>query len=252
VLLKDLLFPETSALYKTSDFKKHKSPVGVFKQRFVEELNKGNFPALTKAFKSPNVNSRLTAVVPTDTAAEIFSNSSGVSIYFPYSENFGSNFTADYFDNINSDPWGNVATVISAAREADSAPGDEPYRRKGYDEYGGIIWYIDYSPVTVNDDYAELKPSHIVGVGAEPARMLPADPPPSTNINRVFHGWSRLTQQLDAFISFTGNGGGSEVKVARISGYLQFQDQQVTNFTGDVFSVSYTRKEIRKKRWKRV
>lgn len=256
VLLKDLLFPETSTLYQTEKFKAFKAIPGEFKKEFYEVLAKKDFPYLKKAMhiSTAQNNFRAEAAVPTDTVMEIFSNSSGVSIYFPYSENFGTSFTPAYFDNINTDPFGDLATVIPADREADSAPGGKPIRRKRYDENGDLEWYIDYSPVTVNDDYSELHPTHITGVGAEPARPMPSDPPPpSPAINRVFHGWSTLfKKQLDKFISLSGNGGGSEMKIARISGYLQFQNQQVSNFTGDVMTVHYTRKEIKKGRWKRV
>ncbi len=253
VSLKDLLFPETSELYKTKDFKKYQSGVGIFKQRFVEEMDKGNYPALKHAIPSQNYAARENTVAPTDTAAEIFSNSSGVSIYFPYSENFGSNFTAAYFDNINTDPFGNMATVIPADREADSAPGDEPYRYKTYDANGEIVWEIRYRPVTVNDDYAEVKPAHIVGSGTQ-QRTYPSDPPIATNVNRVFVGWTRINnkRQYDKFISFSGNGGGAEIKVCRVSGYLQFSNQQVTSFTGDQYEVTFKRKEIRNGIWKRV
>lgn len=254
VLLKDLLFPETSVLYKTKDFKKFQSGVGIFKQRFVEELDKGNYPALKHAIPSQNYAARENTVVPTDTAAEIFSNSSGVSIYFPYSENFGSNFTAAYFDNINTDPFGNMATVIPADREADSAPGDEPYRYKTYDSNGEIVWQIRYKPVTVNDAYAEIKISHIAGVGAQ-QRTNPSDPPIATNINRVFVGWTRINngKHYDKLISFNKeNGGGADIKVCRVSGYLQFQNQQVTSFTGDVFDVRFKRRQENRGIWKRI
>lgn len=255
VLLKDLLFPESSELYKTQKFKKLGVSAGFFKKAFFETLNAGEYPDLKKALEvtlySFNKNSihSIDLPAPTDTAAEIFSNSAGVSIYFPYSENFGSKFTASYFDNINKPPYRYTATIVSAQADADSGPGREPYIC-GTRTDQKLCW----KNVTVNDSYAEIFETHIVGVGAEPARpATPPPPPPSSNINRVFHGWSRINgTQLDKLISFTGNGGGSEMKIARISGYLQFTNQQVTGFTGDVVSVEYTRKEIRKKRWKRI
>lgn len=255
VLLKDLLFPETSSLYKSEKFKSFKAPVGEFKKEFIDKLNKGNYPNLIEAFgPSTSEAYRMATIIPTDTAREIFSNSNGVSIYFPYSENFGSNFSTSYFDNINTDPFGDFATIVSADREADAAPGQEPYRKKSYDDNGDIVWSVEFNTVTVNDDYADLHPTHIVGVGAEPTKVMQDPPPPSTSINRVFLGWSRINnkRQYDRLISFTGNGGGSEIKVCRISGYLQFQNQQVTNFTGDQFEVSFRRREINNGTWKRV
>ncbi|WP_132051813.1 hypothetical protein [Pseudocnuella soli] len=114
---------------------------------------------------------------------------------------------------------------------------------------------IRYRLVTVDDNYADIKPTHIVNVGAEPARqtiMEVPNPPVGSQINRVYHGWSKLTRQYDKLVSFTGNGGGSEIKVSRISGYLTIENQQITTTTDDRISISYTRKEIKKKRWKRV
>lgn len=249
VLLKDLLFPETSKLYQTEKFKERKAEVGVFKEHFMDVLAVGEYPNLKKAMgireNSGSGRSELLAAVKTDTSMQIFSNSAGVMIYFPYSENFGTIFTPSYFDNINS-VRGSKATIVSADRDADSGPGREPYVCGTRDNPS-----VCYKNVTVNDAYAEVKPTHIVGVKVEPFLPILQDPPTAPQMKRVYHGWSRLTKNLDRLISFTGNGGGSEIKVARISGYLQFVDQQVTNFAGDVVSLNYTRKTINKNRWRR-
>lgn len=180
VLLRDLLSPEISPLYKLESFKKYKSPEGVFKRRFFEALGKGDYPVLKEAMSlnkaSNTIDNRLTTAqargevlavaAPIDTAMEIYSNSRGTNIYFPYSENFGSNFTPTYFDNVNTDPWGNLATIIPTDREANSAPAPEPYRYKTTPLSGGIVWEIRYKAVTADDAYAEVHPTHIVGSGA--------------------------------------------------------------------------------------
>ena len=57
---------------------------------------------------------------------------------------------------------------------------------------------------------------------------------------------------MDKLVSFTGNGGGSEIKVCRVNGFLKMADEQITNFAGDVITLHYTRGDIRKKRWKRI
>jgi hypothetical protein len=57
---------------------------------------------------------------------------------------------------------------------------------------------------------------------------------------------------MDKLISFTGNGGGSEIKVCRINGFLKVQDEQITDFAGAVTTVHNTRADSRKKRWKRL
>ena len=136
VLIKDLLFPETSPLYKTEAFKKYKSKTGIFKQKFFKTLLEGEYPNLKEAMGINNQSreiingapaSGLSAAVPTDTTMEIYSNSSGIMIYFPYSENFGSSFTTSYFDNINESTQGPKATIVAADREADSGLQDKSH-----------------------------------------------------------------------------------------------------------------------------
>jgi hypothetical protein len=249
VLLKDLLFPESSPLYNTDKFRQSRADKGVFKKYFFETFEKGNYPNLKAAMKLNNYNTRETAPVPVDSTNEIWTDENGVSIYFPYSENFP---YIDPLDPNNNRETGNLITIVIADREADSGPGQEPYYSTPDPQGFNCPDNICYTEIMVNDDYADGRATNIVGVGAEPTRMMPDPTPPSANVNRVFHGWSCLTDQRDAFISLSGNGGGSEIKIARISGYLQFENQQVTNFAGDAVSVSYTRKEIRKKKWKRV
>ncbi len=61
-----------------------------------------------------------------------------------------------------------------------------------------------------------------------------------------------LTKQMDRFVSLTGNGGGSEIKVCRINGYLKIKDEQVDNFEGDIVTIYFSRGDIRKKTWKRI
>ncbi|RPD44212.1 hypothetical protein [Paracnuella aquatica] len=268
VLLKDLLFPETSPLYQKEAFKAFKAHPGSFKQQFYSVLEAGSFPHLKAALgaKRTATNNQLSGMQPkeqfnvaiaTDTAREIFSNSNGVAIYFPYSENFGSNFTPAYFDNINTDPHGNLATIVAADRIANTAPGSEPYQflvRYGPAKEDSYL-EIRYRSVIVDDSYAELKPTHIIGIGAEIIMDPPAQPPVVTSMNRVYVGWVRIgnNKQGDWLVSYgNGNGGGSEFHIARISGYLKMENQQVTNFEGDDFPVTFKRKEIRKGRWKRV
>lgn len=254
VLLKDLLFPGNSALYNSPAFIQLNAPIGIFKTRFYQALSEDEYPLLKKAlygnrFNADVSNDLLTISPATDTAAEIFSNSKGVSIYFPYSENFGTIFSTAYFDNINKDPRGKLATIVAADREADSGPGREPYIAGTYRTTMKIL----YQNVIVDDAYAELNPTHIISVGAEPKTYLMGmDSATIPGAIRVYHGSSILSKQLDRLISFTGNGGGSEIKVCRISGYLDMKDQQVTTFESDMISIQYKRKDIRKKRGKYV
>ncbi|RXK57506.1 hypothetical protein ESA94_20870 [Lacibacter luteus] len=253
VHLKDLLFPEASELYQQQSFRKYGATVGEFKKSFFKELASDKYPALNFLSKYNVQNqSDMTTASPVDTAAEIFANSSGVSIYFPYSENFQVPLTTQYFSNINTDPWGYLATVIPADREANAAPGEQPMKNRRFVN-GDYEWYIDYTPVTVDDNYAENNITHIVGFGASPT-IINSDPPVIQNTNRVYTGWVRvINKQYDNFISFNSeNGGAGEFKVCRISGYLQQANQQVTNFAGDIASVSIKRRDVRKGIWKRI
>lgn len=247
VLLKDLLTPETSPVYETEKFRTSGVEKGVFKTAFFEAYAKGDYPNLKEALK-PTASNHRTLEQGIDPKHEIWTNSNGVSIYFPYSEDFPGINPNDPSNNTEN---GNLITIVAADRHADSGPGDEPYYC--FADATFTSYTVCYRPVTVNDAYAESRPTNIVGMGAHPARIMRDPPPPSANVNRVFVGWIRLqNKQYDRLISFnSANGGGSEVKVCRISGYLQFQNQQVTNFTGDAVEVNIKRRDITRKNWHR-
>jgi hypothetical protein len=225
VLVSDLLYPERSKIYSLNRIKQLNVKTGVFASRFKEEFQR-QYPVTD-------------AVTAREAQDPDYYQVNGVTIYWPYSEDFDPRTSDDKF------------TLVAADRDADAGPGRKPV--------GGTPARPIYSDVNVDDDYAAVYPTHIVGVIDKWMILLdidsvppPPPPPPGPQIRRVYHGWSRLTRQLDALISFTGNGGGSEMKVCRISGYLQFADQQVTNFAGDQMFIYYSRADIRKKRWKRV
>lgn len=132
VLLKDLLFPEASPLYQTKQFLSFKATPGKFSKVFFETLKKGDYPLLKNALNSVldsktslRTNAIMATLPTTDTANEVFSNSNGVGIYFPYSENFGSNFGPNYFDNINKGVRSRYyATIVSPSGDVDSGPGE--------------------------------------------------------------------------------------------------------------------------------
>ncbi|HEX4958565.1 MAG TPA: hypothetical protein VFV46_10335 [Lacibacter sp.] len=247
VHLRDLLYPELSKLYQTPKFKSFKAKAGSFKEAFIKELTKGDYPNLKKAMNFTGNTLALRTNV--DTTQQIYSNSEGISIYFPYSENYGGNYTEGYFDSVNNIPHNRyLATIVAADRISDSGPGLRPYICGTRNEPEICYWNV-----TVNDGYADSLPTHIVGTGVRP-RIVRDTPPPGTNVNRVYVGWARINnRQYDKFISFnSANGGGSEIKIGRISAYLQTQNQQVTNFTGDVTEVHFKRKDINKGNWKRI
>jgi hypothetical protein len=254
VLLKDLLFPETSDLYRSANFRAFKVDTGIFRKRFCEIIEKGRYPLisseLAKAMRKKIATSPLIVanevIIVNDTAPSILSAQQPLSIYFPYSENFVSIQTNDSFPLNGKLAMMKKATIVYTDREADSAPGREPYICSGG---GGSLCYRD---VTVDDDFAEIRPAHIITFGADIHDVSDNEIPKTELVSRIYHGSSKLTKQLDKLISLTGNGGGSEIKVCRINGYLNKRDEQITNFEGDVVTVYYTRADIRKRRWKRV
>jgi len=234
ILLKDLLKRDT----------------GSFRRKFCEIIEKGNYPILTSELSGVLKLKKGTAtsnnmILADDSAPSVLSSINPIGIYFPYSENFAS---GDMYDTIAAESKLSdiaKATIVYSDREDDAAPGKKPYFCTSAPNK---ICYMD---VLVNDKYAELFPTHIVTVGA----VVRSDTPTVLKtdlVTRAYHGSSRLTQQMDKLISFTGNGGGSEIKVCRINGFLKMADEQITNFAGDVITLHYTRADIRKKRWKRV
>jgi hypothetical protein len=253
VLLKDLLKPTTSDLYKSSAFRKLNVDTGIFRRKFCEIIERGNYPLISAAL-SPAIFSKTPAgttvtnnsLIPSGDDVGILSGTQLISIYFPYSENFGFSFISDSLPPDNKFAIILRPTIVSTDRESDSAPGRDPIWSLGSP---GNVSYID---VTVDDSYAEKTRTHIIGIGAKIKETTQAVYSKSEMVYRVYNGANRLTKQFDRLISFTGNGGGSEIKVCRINAYLKRSDEQVTDFSGDVVSISFTRADIRNKRWKRI
>jgi len=168
-------------------------------------------------------------------------NSYDVSIYFPYSSEFDI--------SPSGDSYGPISSVVTSGAEADEALGFQPYYSAGV--------LVDYRPVIINDDYVFTNPTHIVGInGIEPYETQDANLNPPTvttppNVKRVYVGDAICRVQYDRLFSFTGNGGGSEIKYCRVSGYLKLVGHQITEFE-DKTSVKFERGTIRKKEWLRV
>ncbi len=236
VLLRDLLDPDRSSLYASAAFRKQQAGVGRFRKRFLEALRTGSFPRVTAELgESRNTVNASAIVIQPATIGSGLASLGNLCIYFPYSEeHVGGGINA----------VGVSATIVSTDRHADSGPGREPYKCS--------LGSICYRQVLVDDNYAFDHPTHIVGVGADASAKTPVEAVKGTVVNQVYHGWGKLTRQMDKLISFTGNGGGSEIKLGRISAYLKTTNQQVTGFTGDLVTVQFTRGDIRKSRWKRI
>lgn len=249
VLLRDLLNPGESELYKSESFLNLKVDTGIFRRKFCEIIEKGRFPVLktelapilaTSGWK-PGIRNN----AQIHNRVGVFSESQPVAIYFPYAENF------PYLemDAVATNPKLAILrqpTLVASDREADMAPGRAPYYCA--DGPGNIC----YTLMNVDDKYAEVRPTHIITIGSTVAPPAPAAVPKTELVHRVYLGSSRLTRQMDRLISFTGNGGGSEIKVCRINGYLRRADEHIDDFSGDVVTLHFTRGEIRNNKWKRV
>lgn len=251
VLLKDLLLPDASDLYQSTAFKVLAVDTGYFRRLFCEIVVKGNYPKLRAELKTiAGPVKRSTAVLQSQSviniAAGIFSATAPLAIYFPYSENFALLSVADSFPPGSKLAIMRMPTLVYSDREADSGNGRVAYYCS--ESPGNIC----YRQVLVDDNYAFAKPTHIITVGAVNNRGSNVTVPKTELVHRVYHGASRLTRQMDRLISFTGNGGGSEIKICRVNGYLRRVGEQIDDFTGDVVTLYYTRGEIRNKIWKRV
>ena len=238
VLLWDLLFPGTSGLYASEKFREISNFTGVFARIFFSVMGEGNYPLLKQAlakrlpYKARIVSSEVVLPGSINLQKSVLTS----AIYFPYSENFP-------VTNISSSQQ---ATIVAAKADADTATGRAPYLCPEF------LKKFCYKNVLVDDNYAASRPTHIVTQGAEPVVNNSYPEPVPNMINRTYNGWSRVTKQLDRLVSLTGNGGGSEIKICRINGYLKIKEEQVDNFEGDVVTAYFSRKEIRNKTWKRI
>lgn len=208
IVLKDLLSPEASPWFKNARLKAS----GNFKEAFQKEYTKqlGSNPRLR------------------DGKGE-FSDylvENGVSVYFPYSENH----LGKKYDEIT--------IVMPPKEDVNEAVGIRLTKcGKGICE----------EKVLVNDKYAAEHPTHIIYAGGADVKKSYANKLKGarTNaINTVYIGALRCNYQYDAFVSLTGNGGGSEIRVFRGSGYLsQDPNGQISN-TSDLVSLFFSRGEI--------
>ncbi|WEK37237.1 MAG: hypothetical protein P0Y53_06970 [Candidatus Pseudobacter hemicellulosilyticus] len=238
VLLKDLLWPETSALYQSGK-RPGAAPTGIFSRRFREALDRLDCPLLqaqlsaTAAASIPNASG---SVLPAAANAWQWPVAN-TSIYFPYS--------AIYPISWEEEQPQQSPTLVAADREADAGPGRQPYRCGAR---------ICYRPTIVNDDYASRQPTHIITPGAtiNQQPVIAATPTKPAKGSLIFLGQVRCVRQYDRLISFTGNGGGSELKFIRGNGFLRQNADGHITAPANTVSVYLSRQEIRKKKWKTV
>ncbi len=265
ISIKNLLQPDNGPLYNFPNLKKEYIVPGSFSKYFNEEISKGNYPTINKYYRNylsktkatnPSAASSFNAGSSTTSAAsdnsllkyEIWVVNS-VKIYFPYSENFSSTYyPGSPAINNTGNPGGPVVTTLSADRDDDSGPGQEPYWVT--DQYN--VKHLTSRMVTVDDAYAETKATHIVNVMDEDVAPDPAPPPvppPTTGpIYKVWISWVRCNYQYDKLISFTGNGGGSELRFSDGYAYQDAATSQVIP-NNPFVCVNVSRKDIRKNRW---
>lgn len=241
VLLKELIYPTTSWLNNVEKFKsltqKWNVSLDRFSQNFWIEAEKKNDPTFTQFLNNLNVVNSATS-----NTSNNFENQNGepVTVYFPYS---------DAFLPPEGGTYEPIASIVTASADTDEGWGNLPFYQDGI-----LQWYVQ---VLVNDEYAYANPTHIIGVNGieyelEPVPSEPPPPPPPPpGVSRLYIGEAICKNQYDRLISFTGNGGGSEIKYCHLSGYLAPVNGQVTTFQ-DIASVDFSRKSIRNKNWKRV
>ena len=253
ILLKNLIFlDDKNILTKNNRFKNIIAKLNVnpedFSNKFWKEVEKLKDDVFTNFLMSLNGNISTSKMSVNSLNAPMNlangSDAPQLSIYYPYSEQF--------MPVAGGDPnyYAPITTLVTATLDADEGWGTVPHY------FNGV--FQEYIQVLVNDDYAYNNPTQIIGVnGIEPydntAEVLiaPLPPPPPPGVSRVYVGEAICKKQFDKLISFTGNGGGSEIRFCRGSGYLQLVNNRVENF-GDEFQSDFSRKQIRKEDWKRI
>ena len=233
ILLKDLIYPEKSRLLENKSFQTYVQKWSIspdqFSYDFWKEAEKKDAAFLVFLKKLNNAGNNMRS----GSASALNTEDQEVSIYFPYSEQFPPP-DGGYYEPITS--------LVAATADADEAWGSQPYYINGV--------FQNYVQVLVNDDYASNNPTQIVGVnGVEPYAATsaatsvfppgnPIDLPSLTReVKQVYIGDVRVNgHQYDNLISFTGNGGGSEIRFTRADGFLKVVDGQVQ--TADVYFTS--------------
>lgn len=239
--LADLMEPGFSKLYQKSQVPEQYK--GAFKKKLKEFLDDTHedYSILESYFDGKDKGITLREGGENDA----FYNSAGLYFYCPYCSNYS-------MDNFNP-------VLVPSLADADKADGYRPI--PGTSNYEVIH--------DTDDDYAEYNPTLIItpesyhniigGVGSDPA-MGPGDPACCINagrsccenIRQVHTGWGKLKHQFDSWVSLTGNGGGSEIRILRIAGELTVaaNGNITANTAGSFKGRNYSRQEIKNKWWR--
>lgn len=251
VLLSDLLYPEKSELYAlmAETQTEANQDIPIQRGRFSRYFRQAAYNVLGKQRAEELIflarNERENVSLKNSDASNPSAGAASISIYHPYSEDFS---RADR------------PLVVPATVEADWVDIPDPECRRKHQHEA-----VTCEQIRVDESYVQHHPVHIVGIGAERKRTslqlslagsgqrttLSGDDGAAGNL--IYLGKVRCTRQYDRLISFTGNGGGSELKFIRGSAYITLNNnQQVSNTEFDVISVYFRRKDIRKEREKHV
>jgi len=233
---------------------------GTFFTSFKTTFLKGNYPLIKKYYgknfdqATPayrGLTSATMAIVDSGLLKQEIWVKNSVKIYFPYSENFSTMYRPDN-PGINQIDDKYMVTMVTADRDADSGPGREPYIYYGTTR--GSTPVVKYSAVTVNDSYSEITPTHIVSIIDNVMDPAPPTtlPPISQPIYKSYIGWVKVNNQhqYDRLISFSGNGGGSELRFGRAYAFQDANGQVQTDMP--FVQANLSRKAIRKGTWVHV
>lgn len=195
IMLKDLLNPETSPVYQMESFKERARARGVQ-------------PGLFKAYFEEALGNQNARQENDDYFYE-----GDVYIYFPYHE--------------QTSGYNQIPVVVPATVEADEAWAYQPYGPEP-----DIINPPGHMTL-VNDNYAEMYQTHIVGVSDVEVHPQYAQQGCQDIFLKVSVGYVKIYyKQYDALFSFSGNGGGAEIRIGLARGS---QDgSTVTNFEREV------------------
>lgn len=250
VFLSSLIYPQNSRVGTKKRFKSISGKWGVSLESFAEnfwrevkKLNDSEFEAYLASLLANEMQPDRLKATEATLGANGENTGTDLTIYFPYHEDF---LPQDPIGDIG-DGYGPITTIAAATADADEGFGEMPYYVNGQFQY--------YVTVLINDDFCSNNPTHIIGVngietydGPEDGGTPPPPPPPPPGVSRVYIGEGICRNQYDKLISFTGNGGGSEIKYCRLSGYLQPANGQVTSFQ-DIVSFDFSRRGIRNQIW---
>lgn len=240
VLFKDLLYPETSELYKTEKFKQLFPHEPRFGKRFLEVLNSGQYPfserySNHKGEGNPKARTSATSnALPPLPLDPDWMVKNSVNIYYPYSEAFVS-----------------TTKKITSVRPPSNyeLPSNTGYR----DVYTQICptsnrtdcyraW--EPEPFTVNDEYAYNWPTHITNIAREPVRVSAISGGGSTSAGRrlVKVGAVKCTRQLDSIWN-----GGPDFHFVRAEAYVDVTSNAAGRQAECAETIS--RMSVRRERW---